>query len=100
MAANVPNPGLYLSGLGQLFTTTRDNFNKIVQANNYIEAMGGETFLTTAAPNGLGMESTDAAALIAALGNWTQLSAVANGAATQTSELNFISNSSPFWGGN
>jgi hypothetical protein len=100
MAANVPNPGNYLAGLGLLFTGTRDNLAKLMQANKYVASMGGETFLTAAAPNGLGMATGDAQALIAALGNMANYAAVGNGQATQATDFDFIGNTEPFWGGN
>lgn len=98
MAANVPNPGSYLASLGILFTGVRDSMRAIQDQSAYIASMGGETFLTTAAPNGLGMSSTDAAALIAALGN---MSAVATGyqGGTPAPQLNYEANTQPFWGG-
>jgi hypothetical protein len=98
MTANVPNPGSYLSAIGNDLTNLRDVLRSLVDKNSYILSNGGIAFLEAPVPNGLGMSAPDATALIATLGNMANLSAYANGAvATQT--LNFIANGEPFWGG-
>jgi hypothetical protein len=98
MAVNVPNPGNYQQQLGQQITALRDAFDALVNSNAYIGSMGGATFLTAAAPNGLGMSAGDAAALIATLGNHSNLAAQYNGGA-QAPTLNYRANGEPFWGG-
>lgn len=99
MATNVPNPGSYLASIGNLFTDIRDNMRAVQDQANYIASMGGTAFLEAAYPNGLGMSATDAAALIASLGN---MSAVATGyqGGTPAPQLNYQANTEPFWGGN
>jgi hypothetical protein len=94
----VPNPGVYLTQLGAELTTLRDAFDKLVNSNGYIASMGGSTFLTAAFPNGLGMSSGDASALIATLGNHANLATQYNGGA-QAAALDYRSNGKPFWGG-
>jgi hypothetical protein len=89
---------VYLTQIGSELTTLRDAFDKLVNSNGYIASMGGSTFLTTAFPNGLGMSSGDAAALIAALGNHAALATHYNGGA-QAPALNYRGNGQPFWGG-
>jgi hypothetical protein len=98
MAVNVPNPGIYLTQLGAELTALRDAFDKLVNSNAYIASMGGSTFLQAAVPNGLGMSSGDAAALIATLGNHTALATQYNGGA-QAPALNYRANGEPFWSG-
>lgn len=98
MAANVPNPGVYLAQIGAELTALREAFDNLVNSNGYITAMGGSAFLTAAAPNGLGLSSADAAALIAALGNHASLAAHYNGG-SQAPAMNYRGNGQPFWGG-
>jgi hypothetical protein len=98
MATNVPNPGAYLNSISVLLTTIRDRLQQVIDQNGYIASMGGVTFLTTPAPDGLGMSPGDANALIAAMGNHT---AVATGYAggPPAPQLNYKQNGEPFWGG-
>ena len=98
MAVNVPNPGVYLTQLGAELTALRDAFDKLTDSNAYIASMGGSTFLTAAFPNGLGLSSGDASALIATLGNHAALATQYNGGA-QAPALNYRANGEPFWGG-
>jgi hypothetical protein len=99
MAVNAPNPGIFLAQITQVVVNLRNDFNTIMWMNAYISAMGGTTFLTTAAPNGIGMSTGDAAVVIATLGNLAALAAVYNGG-TQGATLNYSTNSQPLWGGN
>jgi hypothetical protein len=98
MPVNVPNPGNYLASIGDLFTQIRDRMQDVIDQNNYIGSMGGETFLTAAFPDGLGMTPDDAGALLAALGNHT---AVAHGyqGGPPAPQLDYKANGSPFWNG-
>lgn len=74
MAANVPNPALFLQRTAEQLTALRDDFARLANRADYVAAMGGATFLTAAAPNGLGLGAGDAAALVAALNNHKNLS--------------------------
>jgi hypothetical protein len=92
MAINVPNAGNYLSDISQKIAALRDAFQGsqgIVNANNYLVAMGGTAFLTALPPNGIGMSGPDASALVAALGNL----------ATQPALVSALANSETAWGG-
>jgi hypothetical protein len=98
MAANVPNPGLYLSGIANYLTGVRDNLAKLVDQRAYIESMGGEAFLTNTLPDGLGMAAADAQALIATLDQHNDLSTGYTGG-TPAPQLDYKNNGAPFWGG-
>jgi hypothetical protein len=98
MAVNVPNPGNYLSDIGTLLTGIRDRMNQVQQQNEYIASMGGETFLTTAYPDGLGMTAPDATALIATLGNHNNLALQYQGGPVAP-QMDYEANGQPFWGG-
>lgn len=98
MAANVPNPGNYLASIGILFTNIRDGMAQCQYQSQYIASMGGQAFLEAAYPNGLGMSATDAAALIASLGNMSTLATAYQGG-PQAPQLNYEANTQPFWGG-
>lgn len=92
MAINPPNPGNYQSDISQRIVALRDAFQGsqgIVNANSYLTAMGGAAFLTALPPNGIGMSTPDANALVAALGNL----------ANQPSLVSAITNSETTWGG-
>ncbi len=89
MAENVPNPGSYLAKLSNDIANLRNAYQVVLNDNAYITAMGGATFLEAASPNGLGMASGDASAVVAALGN---LAASNLGTALTDSET--------MWGGN
>lgn len=92
MAVNVPNPGLYIADLAQRITALRNAYqgdHGIVNANAYLQAMGGATFLTAAPPDGLGLALNDANAVVAALGNL----------ATQPALVTALANSETLWGG-
>lgn len=57
MAVNVPNPGTYFSTVGQHLVALREALNDLVQDGEYLNAMGGATFLE-AAP--FSLSTTDA----------------------------------------
>lgn len=98
MAANVPNPGVWMGSVSQTVTALRNNFQAILWANDYVTSMGGATFLEAAAPNGMGMASGDASAWVAALGNLAALAAVYQGG-TPGAAFSYMTNSQPLWGG-
>lgn len=98
MAVNVPNPGLFMQQISQAVVSLRNDFTTLQRLNNYIDSMGGETFLEAAAPNGMGLVPADAAVVVSTLGNLTALAAAyAGGAPAQ--QLDYQSNSEPLWGG-
>jgi hypothetical protein len=84
---NVPNPGNYTANIGQLVTSFRDDYQRILNANSYLNANGGAAFLEAAPFN---FSPDDAAAWVAALGNLASISGIATA----------IANSEPIWGGN
>jgi hypothetical protein len=95
---NVPNPGVYFASIAQFLTGIRDNFVNLQDQLLYINSMGGLTFLTTAFPNGLGMNATDAAALIATLNQHNTLAVqYANGPVG--AQQDYRGNGAQFWGG-
>lgn len=98
MAANVPNPAVYLNQIANIYTQIRDFFQNCQDQSGYIASMGGATFLTTPVPNGLGMSAADANALIASLGNMSALAIHYQGG-PQAPALNYKANTEPFWGG-
>jgi hypothetical protein len=83
---NIPNPGSYEAQVGQQFVAFRNAYQAIVSQNSYVASIGGSAALQAAPFN---FSAQDAAALIAALGNITNLA----GIGTQ------IASSQPFWGG-
>jgi hypothetical protein len=98
MTVNVPNPGTYLAQVGTALTGVRDQLNACVQQRAYIAAMGGVTFLTSAYPDGLGMDVTDADALIATLDQHNDLNTGYQGG-TPAPQLDYENNGAQFWGG-
>jgi hypothetical protein len=98
MATNVPNPGGYFGNIAIWLTGVRDNLTRLVDQKDYINTMGGEAFLTTAYPDGLGMSVADADALIAVLNQHNDLNTGYEGG-TPAPQLNYRDNSSKFWGG-
>lgn len=86
MAVNLPNPASFESQIGQQFVVFRSAYQAIVNQNNYIASLGGAAALEAAPFN---MSTQDAQALVAALGNITNLAGV----------VNAIDGSEPFWGG-
>jgi hypothetical protein len=98
MAVNVPGASDLEAQIGRELVALRDDFQKLVNRNAYINQMGGTNFLTAAPPNGLGMQPGDAAALVAALGNHANLATQYTGGA-QAPAMDYKSNGSPFWGG-
>jgi len=98
MAVNAPNPSLFLQQITNDIVGIRNDFDDLVNKLNYINSMGGATFLEAAAPNGLGMTAPDASALLASLGNHIALNAVYHGG-TQGAALDYCSNGQPLWGG-
>ena len=83
---NVPNPGTYIAKLGQDMTNARNAIQTVLDDNTYLVQNGGAAFLEAAPFN---FSAADAAAWIAAFGNWT------NAAITTA-----IADSVPTWGGN
>jgi hypothetical protein len=98
MAVNAPNPGTFLAQISQAVVSLRNDFTTLQRLNNYIASMGGETFLEAAAPNGIGLSAPDAATVIAALGNLTNLASSYAGGAP-AAQLDYQANSEPLWGG-
>jgi hypothetical protein len=98
MASNVPNPGAYLDSIGTILVQVRDGLNHLVDQKDYVNTMGGETFLMAAPPDGLGMLKADADALIAVLNQHTDLNTGYEGG-TPAPQLNYRDNSAAFWGG-
>lgn len=98
MAVNVPNQGIFVQQLTQAVISIRNDFQAIVNLNGYVTSMGGATFLTAAAPNGIGLGSSDASAIVATLGNLAALAAAYNGG-SPAPQLNYSANSEPFWAG-
>jgi hypothetical protein len=98
MATNVPNPGTYLASISVILTGVRDLMQQVIDQNGYIASMGGVTFLTAPSPDGLGMTTADANALIATMGNHTAVATGYHGG-TPAPQLDYKANGSPFWGG-
>ena len=98
MVANAPNPGEYLNSLTAQVVALREAFDALINADAYLTSVGGATFLETALPNGPGLDSTDAAAVVATLGNLNALATQYNGGA-QAPVLNYRENSTPLWSG-
>lgn len=98
MAVNAPNPGLFLGQISTAVVNLRNNFATITNLNAYITAMGGATFLTAAAPNGIGLSVGDANTVVSTLGNLAALAAVYNGGQPGAA-LNYAANSEPLWSG-
>ena len=94
MSVNVPNPGLFTQQIGVALTSLRNDFQTLVNLNDYITSMGGASFLT----GQMGLTAPDAAALVAALGNHANLATQYKGGA-QAPALDYRANGEPFWGG-
>jgi hypothetical protein len=98
MSSNVPNPGAFEQQVGQQFADVRDSLLVISRQHDYIISMGGVAFMTAQPPNGLGMASADAQALLAALGNHAAVTTGYNGGPAAP-VLDYRLNAAPFWGG-
>lgn len=98
MAINAPNVTDFLNSLTRTIVNIRDDFDRLVNLNNYITAAGGANFLTAAAPNGMGMSAADAATVVSTLGNLAALAGHYNGGA-QAPALNYRGNSQALWSG-
>jgi hypothetical protein len=98
VTVNVPNSGTFQQSISNVAVSLRDTFANIVNLDNYITSVGGETFLTTAVPNGIGLSTEDAATVISTLGNLAALAAIYSGGAPGAA-LNYEANSEPLWGG-
>jgi hypothetical protein len=61
VAVNVPNPGLYVQGLGEHLTQFRNALQQLLNDAAYLNAMGGTAFLEAAYPAGIGLAAADAA---------------------------------------
>lgn len=83
---NVPNPGAYEQQLGAQFVAFRNAYQAIVFQNNYVASIGGAATLEAPPFN---FSVNDANALIAALGNISNLPGI----------IQAINGSEPFWGG-
>jgi hypothetical protein len=86
VAVNLPNPGLFEIQLGQQFVAFRNAYQAIVYQNQYVASIGGAAALEAAPFN---FTTQDAQALVAALGNITNLTGIGGA----------IDGSEPFWGG-
>lgn len=86
MAVNLPNPASFESQIGQQFVVFRSAYQAVVNQNAYVASIGGAAALE-AAP--FSMSAQDAQALVAALGNITNLAGI----------VNAINGTEPFWGG-
>lgn len=94
MAVNTPNPGTFGGTISQVVVNLRNDFQSIVNLNNYVTAMGGVTFLQ----NSEGMSVNDAAMVVAVLGNLATLATVYHGA-TPGATFDYSTNSQQLWGG-
>ena len=94
MAFNPPNPGGFQGQITAAIVAIRNNFQAIVNLNEYITSEGGASFLETV----IGLESNDAAAVIAALGNHATLAGIYQGA-TPGAAFNYLANGEPLWSG-
>ena len=98
MASNVPLSKDYLNSIATYLTTMRDTFKNLSQQSEYIASMGNVAFLTAAPPDGLGMIPSDANALIATLGNHTNLGIQYTGG-NVAPKMDYEASGQPFWGG-
>ncbi len=58
MSVNLPNPGLYLSQIGNHLVALRVAIDALVQDATYLNAMGGAAFLQAAPFNLLAADAT------------------------------------------
>lgn len=95
MAAGIqPNLGLLNNQIGQLAINLRNDFQSVLNFNNWLTAAGGATFL-----EGLGMSSEDAATVVSTYGNLAVLAGIWLGMGTQQAEFNYYANTEGLWGG-
>jgi hypothetical protein len=73
LAVNVPNPGIYMSQLGQHLVNLRNALNDLVQDAEYLQAMGGTAFLEAAPFN---LTPADATLIMNTVGQATSTNAV------------------------
>ena len=89
-----PNLGSINQTAGQLAINLRNDFQAVLNFDNWLNANGGATFL-----EGLGMTSEDAGTIVSTYGNLAVLAGLWLGQGTQQSEFNYYANTETLWGG-
>lgn len=95
MAAGIqPSLSQINQQVGGLALGLRDNFQQILNFNNWLTASGGATYL-----EGLGMTTQDAQTVVSTYGNLAVLAGIWLGMGTQQAEFNYYANTEALWGG-
>lgn len=95
MAAGIqPNLTSVNQQVGALTIGLRDNFQGILNFNNWLTSSGGATYLEA-----LGMTTQDAATVVSTYGNLAVLAGIWLGMGTQQAEFNYYANTEALWGG-
>ena len=89
-----PNLGNINQQLGQLAINLRNDFQSVVNFNNWLTANGGASFLQE-----LGMTEVDANTVVSTYGNLAVLAGIWLGVGTQQAEFNYYANTEALWGG-
>ena len=90
---NPPNSASYQQRLTSLVVALRDAFQNVQNANDYITAAGGVTFLE----NSMGMTPEDSAVVVSTFANLGALATAYNGGSAPV--LNYKENSNLLWAG-
>lgn len=93
MAVNVPQSAGYQQQLGFHCTQFRNALQQIMNDAAWLNSMGGATFLEAAAPNGLGLSTADATAIMTAIGVVTPQNATVQSIQAWLATTQFL------WGG-
>lgn len=80
--------------VGTLAIGLRENFQSILNFNNWLTSSGGATYLEA-----LGMTTQDAAVVVSTYGNLAVLAGIWLGMGTQQAEFNYYANTEALWGG-
>lgn len=95
MAAGIqPSLAIINQQIGGLTLGLRDNFQSVLNFNNWLTANGGTTFLEA-----LGMTTEDAQTVVSTYGNLSVLAGIWLGQGTQQAQFNYYANSEALWGG-
>lgn len=92
---NAPNPGLFQQQITQAVVNVRNNFQTILNLNNYVTAQGGVTFLE----GPIGMSPGDASVATSTLANLAVLANVYQGSGSIPTAFNYMANGELLWGG-
>jgi hypothetical protein len=91
---NPPSEAQVYATMNQLVLDIRNGFQNLMNYYNWLNSVGGATYLETV----VSIDSGDAATVMATLGNHAALNTGYTGG-TPAPQLNYQANGQPFWAG-